>query len=172
MFATILAAMVAKQEPPAVILRRADRFCRAPFTNGQLLDGAFTPAPNMPELRVRNGTKETAIVRLQKLDAPDSATMYLEKGGSATIRYIPAGLYEVRVAYSATIASDCVTVTSASSAYEFEDTFEFEIVTKETVTERGILTEMSWTVGEVTLFVTEDGNAETEEIPLAEFNRQ
>ena len=152
--------------------------CNPPFRNGQLFDTSFPVIPNSPEFHIENATSENAVVRLQSISSLQSATVYVARGSTASIQSIPPGHYEVRVAYSGVMASDCVTLAAASSIQRMDELQSFEVIETETEVEEGILVEKQWTVGTLKLYEKQvrRGSAEpdpgSEKMSLIEFNAQ
>lgn len=155
----------------------AESQCDGNYFNGQLFDTHFVERENTPELSVMNATSSDAIVRLQDLKSPQSATIFVESGKQATIKSIPEGQYEVRVAYNGVMGSDCLELATASQTVRLDELQAFEIVTTRTTTRDGVYEETSWTVGELKL--TERivrrrsaGAGPDKAISIAEFNSQ
>ena len=126
--------------------------CEGPYRNGQMFDGGFEPGENMPELVISNDTDEDALVRLQNVASPLSATIHVSSRSGATIEYIPPGQYEVRVAYGGQIGADCVTLQAATSVVRMEQLQEFAIEETRTPTAAGVSIEKRWTTGSLRLF--------------------
>lgn len=172
-----VAMLLTAMQGPADALVGGDPRCQPPYFNAQLFDTDFAPIENSPELTINNETGQGAIVRLQDIASPLSATIYVGSGSEAVITSIPAGQYEVRVAYDGVMAADCVTLAAASSIYEMDELQKFEIVERQTPTAQGVMVEVTWTVGSLRLYEIvvagrSDGPSDTETISIAEFNSQ
>lgn len=167
----IVSLMIAAQSVGGRVADVAPQ-CSAPFTNGETFDRAFEIIPNTPELTIENDTSSDAIVRLQDIASPASATIFVSSGNEAKLLSIPAGSYEVRVAYNGTMAGDCVTLESAASIVVMPEVQTF--VVEETRTSEGV--RRRWSSNVLTLYEkvvrsrTAAGGGE--KISVAQFNAQ
>lgn len=146
--------------------------CTAPYSNGDTFDRVATFMPNSPELTIDNKTGSDAIVRLQDLASPASATIFVSSGSQAKLTSVPPGTYEVRLAYNGIIARDCVTLQSADSIVVMPEVQTFLV--EETRTSEGV--ERRWSSNVLTLYerVVRGRRAANagEKISVTQFNSQ
>jgi hypothetical protein len=124
------------------------------------------------ELTVDNGTTDHAIAKLiDTLTDKKVCSIYIQPFTKFTLREVPDGHYKLIFCFGGDTLQGRDGFAAPTSSSEFENRLHFRTITKRTPTENGVEIRTSTSVLTITLHEVISGNAETDGIPLAEFDK-
>jgi hypothetical protein len=113
-------------------------------------------------LRIRNGGRSSALVKVTELQHQERVLFYVARGQTAQIE-LNDGSYKIQYALGGHLGRDCETVVNPQSVGEFPGT--------EILAIRRDANSYSTAVVEFTLFEVAGGNVNSRKISTAEFNK-
>ena len=124
------------------------------------------------ELTVDNGTSAHAIAKLiDTLTDKKVCSIYIQPSTQFTLSNVPDGRYKLIFCFGGETLQGSDGFLAPTSSSEFENRLDFQTITKRTPTDDGVEIRTSTSVLRITLHEVLSGNAETDRISLADFNK-
>lgn len=131
--------------------------------NGAILGGYYKRQANGHSVEIKNGSANSAVVKLRDSSGATFLSFFVQKGETATVPGIRDGQFRIQFAFVDSLSSDCRTLAKVKGAQEFPGTELFR--TKYT----GDYVEYSRL--SLTLYSVAGGNVKPKGMDIAAFNQ-